>query len=97
MPLERTEAFLRWFEDLRDRTARARIVQRLARFERGLLGDVKPVGDGVSEARIAHGPGYRLYFVQTGTTIIVLLCGGDKASQDRDIARAKALAAEREN
>lgn len=92
MELRQTPDFTEWFHELRDRVAQVRIAQRLARFERGLLGDVKPVGDGVSEARIAHSPGYRLYFVRRGELVIVLLCGGDKSSQDRDIARAKALA-----
>lgn len=94
MEIRRTEVFIDWFRGLRDRAAQARIAQRLARFKRGLLGDVKPVGDGVSEARVDHGPGYRIYFVQDGATLVVLLCGGDKASQARDIARAKVMARE---
>jgi len=73
-----------------------RIAIRIARVEAGLLGDVKPLGCGVSEIRIPHGPGYRLYFVQRGATLIILLCGGDKGSQRRDIAQAKAMAAELE-
>lgn len=69
-------------------------VARLRRLELGNLGDVKPVGEGVSEARIDYGPGYRLYFVKRGTVVIVMLCGGDKRSQDADIKRAKTLAKE---
>lgn len=91
-----TDEFTAWIEGLRDDRALARIAQRTARMARGLMGDVRPVGAGVSEARIAYGPGYRLYFVQRGAVVIVLLCGGDKSSQRRDIARAKALAADLE-
>ena len=67
---------------------------RIRRMELGNPGDVKPVGDGVSEMRIAYGPGYRVYFTRTGDTIVILLCGGDKSSQSRDIALAKQLAKE---
>lgn len=73
--------------------ARSKIAGRIARFELGLLGDVKSVGDGVLEARVDFGPGYRLYFVRRGDRLIVLLVGGDKSSQPRDIARAKDMAA----
>ena len=72
------------------------ITRRLERVQRGNLGDIRPVGGGVSEMRISYGPGYRLYFVRQGTDIIVLLCGGDKGSQDRDVQRAKRLAKELE-
>lgn len=92
--LRRTAEFLSWFRGLRDRVGAQRIVVRLERMARGNLGDVKPVGESVSEARIDFGPGYRLYFVRRGEVVIVLLCGGDKSSQDRDIARAKAMARE---
>ena len=73
---------------------RARIQMRLDRIERGLLGDVKPVGESVSEMRIDYGPGYRVYFVQRGQTMVILLCGGDKGTQSRDISAAKAMAAD---
>lgn len=72
----------------------AKIVNRIERLALGNPGDVKPVGEGVSEMRIPYGPGYRVYFKQTGNQIILLLCGGDKSSQDKDISRAKQLAAE---
>jgi putative addiction module killer protein len=86
--------FTAWLAKLRDRNAAARIVARLRRFELGNLGDVKPVGEGVSEARIDYGPGYRLYFVKRGAVLIVMLCGGDKRTQDADIKQAKKLAKE---
>ena len=89
-----TDVFVDWFATLRDREARARITVRIRRLSLGNPGDVKPVGGGVSEMRIDYGPGYRVYFVQRGATIVVLLCGGDKRSQDRDITRAQALAQE---
>ena len=87
-----TEQFTAWLAGLRDGRARARIQVRLDRARLGNLGDVKPVGEGVSEMRIAYGPGYRVYFVQRGATVVILLCGGDKATQSADIARAIAMA-----
>jgi len=87
-----TDSFSRWIEALRDRQARARIQARMRRLSLGNPGDVKPVGEGISEMRIDHGPGYRVYFMRRGPVIVVLLCGGDKGSQDRDISLAKAIA-----
>src|SRR5688572_10137366 len=92
--VRQTAEFEDWLLRLRSSAARAIIVRRIARVADGNFGDVKPVGDGVSELRIDHGPGYRVYFVRRGEALIVLLCGGDKSSQARDIARAKALAQE---
>lgn len=92
--VSQTEVFADWLADLRDRRARQRIIDRILRIQGGALGDVASVGDGVTEARIHYGPGYRLYFIRRGETLIVLLCGGDKSTQARDIARAKALARE---
>lgn len=89
----RTEAFIDWLRSLRDRRAQQRIAMRIARVESGLIGDSKSVGGGVAELRIDYGPGYRLYYTKRGDAIILLLCGGDKSSQQRDIAKAQALAA----
>jgi putative addiction module killer protein len=86
-----TAIFSRWLHDLQDPRARARAAVRLRRLHHGLIGDVRPVGKGVSELRIDYGPGYRIYFLQRGSTI-VLLCGGTKASQSVDIERAIELA-----
>ena len=86
-----TEAFRDWLGGLKDRRAVARVLVRLERIAGGNLGDVKPVGAGVSEARVDYGPGYRLYFASHGQTLIVLLIGGDKSTQDKDIKSAKAL------
>ncbi len=94
--VRQTEEFAIWLASLRDAVAAKRIKQRLARLQVGLFGDVKSVGDGICELRIDHGPGYRVYYVSSGGTLIILLCGGDKGSQDRDISRAKALAKELE-
>lgn len=82
---------------LRDHRARARIAARIDRLALGNPGDVEPVGEGVSELRIHHGPGYRVYFVRRGSVLIVLLCGGDKSTQTKDIKIAKALAADLED
>jgi putative addiction module killer protein len=90
--IRQTEAYAGWFVGLRDRQAKARIDVRLRRLSLGNPGDVKPVGEGVSEVRIDYGPGYRVYFLRRGDTLIVLLGGGDKSSQDRDIRAAVALA-----
>jgi len=90
----RTPEFARWLSRLRDDRARAIIARRIDRVAEGNLGDVRSVGEGVSELRVDSGPGYRIYFTLRGETVIVLLCGGDKDSQDRDIARARALAQE---
>ena len=92
--VRQTERFRKWLTGLRDERARARILKRLERAAGGNLGDVAPVGEGVSEMRIFHGPGYRVYFVQRGSELILLLCGGDKSTQDSDIEQAKALAKE---
>lgn len=81
-----------WLRGLKDRRAMMRIQARLDRVALGNLGDVEPVGEGVSELRIHYGPGYRLYFLQQGTVLVVMLCGGDKSSQQRDIKCAKRLA-----
>ncbi|GAA4176468.1 type II toxin-antitoxin system RelE/ParE family toxin [Shinella granuli] len=92
--IKQTDTFRKWERALGDRKERALIAARLNRIAYGLFGDVKSVGDGVSEIRIHHGPGYRIYFTRRGEEIIVLLCGGDKGSQKRDIAAAKTLAAQ---
>lgn len=92
--IRQTEAYFQWFDGLRDRQARARINARIRRLSLGNFGDVKPIGEGVSELRIDFGPGYRVYFVQRGQTLVVLLAGGDKRTQDRDIKKALKLAQE---
>lgn len=89
-----TDIFAVWFAELRDRQARARITARIRRLSLGNPGDVKPVGGGVSEMRIDYGPGYRVYFVARGDTLVILLCAGSKRTQDRDIKRALELARE---
>jgi len=92
--VRQTTRFSTWLAGLRDDRARARILKRIDRAKRGNLGDVGPVGEGVSEMRIFYGPGYRLYFIQRGGELILLLCGGDKSTQDADIAEAKQMAKE---
>jgi putative addiction module killer protein len=92
LPVRQTDAYARWFAGLRDRQARVRIDIRIRRLSLGNPGDVKAVGEGVCELRIDHGPGYRVYFVQRRDEFILLLAGGDKSTQDRDIREAKALA-----
>jgi len=92
--IRQTAIFAKWFASLRDRQARARIAVRIDRLALGNPGDVKPVGAGVSEIRIDSGPGYRVYFTRLGAEIVILLAGGDKSTQGRDIARAKELATE---
>ena len=83
------QPFVAWLRGMNDRQARTRVAARLARVVIGNLGDVEPVGEGVMELRIDWGPGYRVYFAQVGQVIILLLCGGDKRTQQRDINRAK--------
>ncbi|SFE95047.1 type II toxin-antitoxin system RelE/ParE family toxin [Roseivivax sediminis] len=90
--LLRTPVFDEWLSGLKDGQAVARIAVRLDRLAAGNPGKVKPVGNGVSELKIDYGPGYRVYFMQRGSIVILLLCGGDKSSQRRDIKTAKALA-----
>lgn len=92
--LIQTDLYKLWFAALRDVRAQARINARLRRVELGGMGDCKPVGEGVSELRIDYGPGYRVYFVQRGYEVIILLAGGDKASQAKDIKSALKLARE---
>lgn len=93
MKTTQTAEFAEWLDGLTDESAQRRIAMRIVRMEAGLMGDVKSVGDGVSEARIDHGPGYRLYFTIRNRQLIILLVGGDKGSQARDIAKAKGMAA----
>ena len=94
--IRETELFSGWLRGLRDLQARARIAARIRRLAFGNPGDVRPVGEGVSELRLHYGPGYRVYFIQRGKGLIVLLCGGDKTTQENDIAVAKKLAKETE-
>jgi putative addiction module killer protein len=89
----RTQECDKWLTSLRDAKGKARIVARIRSAELGNLGDVEPVGEGVSEMRIHYGPGYRVYFKKKGTLLIILLLGGDKSSQKRDIKKAQAIAA----
>lgn len=90
--IRQTEVFSKWLRELRDRQVRARIQTRIDRLQLGLAGDVKPVGEGVSELRIDYGPGYRIYFSQRGRELVILLAGGDKRTQDTDIKTALKLA-----
>jgi len=92
--VRRTEDFITWLGGLRDTVARARIAKRIDRLARGNFGDAKSVGDGVSELRFDFGPGYRIYYTRRGNVVVILLCGGDKHSQARDIDRARQLAKE---
>ena len=92
--VRRTAEFIDWLIDLRDVQARARIAKRLDRIADGNLGDAKSVGGGVSELRFTFGPGYRVYFTMRGQLVIILLCGGDKQTQARDIDRAILMAKE---
>ena len=92
--VEQTVDFENWLDGLRDRMAQKRIVMRIARIETGLLGDWKPVGDGVSELRIDYGPGYRLYYTMREQVVVILLCGSDKSDQKRAIEKAKELVKE---
>ena len=94
--VRQTHEFREWLHKLRDDRARAKIVDRLVRVEGGNFGDVEPVGDGVSELRIDYGPGYRVYFMRRGRVVVVILCGGDKRTQTKDIKRAKRMARELE-
>jgi len=91
--VRQTDVFAKWLLGLRDLRARARIQARIDRLELGNFGDARPVGQGVSELRIDHGPGYRVYFVRRGSELIILLAGGDKGSQSTDIRKALNLAA----
>ena len=90
--IRQTDTFSAWMRSLRDRQARARIQVRIDRLRLGLPGDVKPVGGGVAELRIDYGPGYRVYFMRRGRECVILLAGGDKRTQSRDIRKAIQLA-----
>jgi putative addiction module killer protein len=95
--VRQTDLFVNWLRKLRDEQARARIQLRIRRLSLGNFGDVRPVGEGVSELRIDYGPRYRVYFKQIGSLLVLLLVGGDKKTQDADIAKAKKLAKEAQN
>lgn len=90
----KSATFDRWFRKLRDPKAKARIQMRIRRLGLGNPGDVQPIGSGLSEMRIDYGPGYRVYYIKFGSVLVVLLCGGDKRTQQTDINKAKRLAAE---
>lgn len=94
LQLKQTATYMKWERKLSDQTAKALIAARLLRLANGLAGDVSAIGEGLSELRIHYGPGYRIYFQKRGSVIIVLLCGGDKSTQNKDIARAKQIALE---
>ena len=90
--VRKTEVYATWLNSLRDQQARARILVRVERLATGNLGDVRPVGEGVSELRIDYGPGYRVYFKKRGSTLVILLAGGDKRTQNEDVRKALRLA-----
>lgn len=90
--IRRTETYVQWLDELRDPHARARILARVERLAAGNAGDVRPVGEGVSELRIDYGPGYRVYFTKRGRTVVILLAGGEKSTQSADIKAALRLA-----
>jgi len=90
--IRRSNVFDKWLVKLRDPRAKVRILERVDRLAKGNPGDVKPAGEGISEMRIDYGPGYRVYYKDTGREIIILLCGGDKTTQQADIANARKIA-----
>ncbi|MDD3801027.1 MAG: type II toxin-antitoxin system RelE/ParE family toxin [Desulfuromonas thiophila] len=90
--IRKTDVFVEWLDSLRDIRARARVLVRIERLAAGNPGDVKPVAEGVSEMRIDYGPGYRVYFIKRGKELVILLAGGDKGTQDKDIKTALRLA-----
>src|SRR5512139_3665902 len=90
--IRQTDEYSRWFESLLDRQTRVRILARIRRLSLGNLGDVRPVGEGVSEVRVDCGPGFRIHFKQCGNMLVILLAGGSKKTQERDIQKAKKLA-----
>ncbi len=92
LEIRETSAYASWFAALRDRTAKVRIDIRIRRLSLGNFGDTRPVGEGVTELRIHYGPGYRIYLKKQGDALVILLAGGDKSSQDKDIRLAKDLA-----
>jgi putative addiction module killer protein len=94
MQIVQSDVFTVWLDNVKNERAAARIVTRIRRMEIGNAGDVRSVGEGVSEIRIDYGPGYRVYFTRRGRTLVILLCGGDKKSQRKDIALAKRMAKE---
>ncbi len=94
MQILRTEEFIDWLKRLRDRQARARISVRIDRLEEGNPGQTRNVGSGIVEMKIDYGPGYRVYYIQRGDVLVILLCGGDKSTQDKDIQQAKVLASQ---
>lgn len=90
----KSATFAKWLDGLRDAKAQAKVLVRIQRLAAGNPGDVEPVGNGISEMRIDHGPGYRVYFMRRGLALVILLCGGDKSTQRKDIALAKIIAAQ---
>jgi putative addiction module killer protein len=92
MEVRQTERFARWLSRLKDRTARLAIAGRIDRLAAGHAGDVRSVGDGIREMRVHLGPGYRIYFIERDGRILILLCGGDKKTQSRDVEAAKSMA-----
>jgi putative addiction module killer protein len=96
LAIRKTDVFKKWMKKLNDHTAKAHINRRIDRLERGNPGDVEPIGEGCSEMKIHYGPGYRVYYNDTGQEIIIILCGGDKSTQQDDIEKAKQLAREEE-
>lgn len=94
LEIRQSTTYSSWFDKLRDKAAKIRIDIRIRRLSLGNPGDVKAVGEGISELRVNFGPGYRIYYVQRGEELVVLLAGGDKSTQDQDISNAKILARE---